>query len=66
MNSISASSVQQIHARVKKTVTDGMQIDMSTEESKKLLARHVNTKTHAVIMFIDINGSTEFIIPVEE
>jgi adenylate cyclase len=59
VNSINVSSVQQIRARVNKTLTDGIQIDMSTEESKKLLRRHVNTKTHVVIMFVDINGSTE-------
>ena len=51
--------MQQIRSRVNKTLTDGIQIDMSTEESKKLLRRHVNTKTHVVIMFIDINNSTE-------
>ena len=59
MNSINISSVRQIRSRVNKTLTEGIQIDMSTEESKKLLRRHVNTKTHLVIMFIDINNSTE-------
>jgi adenylate cyclase len=59
MNSINTSSVQQIRARVKKTLNDGVQIDMSTEESKKLLRRHANSKTHIVIMIVDINGSTE-------
>ena len=59
MNTINVSSAQQIRSRVNKTLTDGIQIDMSTEESKKLLRRHVNTKTHVVIMFIDINNSTE-------
>jgi adenylate cyclase len=59
MNSINASSVQQIRARINRTLTDGIQLDMSTEESKKFLRRHVNSKTHIVIMFIDINGSTE-------
>jgi class 3 adenylate cyclase len=59
VNSINASSVQQIRARVNKTLAEGIQIDMSTEESKKLLRRHVKSKTHIAIMFIDINGSTE-------
>jgi class 3 adenylate cyclase len=59
VNSINASSVQQIRARVKKTLNDGVQIDMSTEESKKLLRRHANNKTHIVIMIVDINNSTE-------
>ena len=48
------SSLQQIRARVNNTLSHGIQIDMSTEESKKLLIRHVNTKTNLVIMFIDI------------
>jgi adenylate cyclase len=32
---------------------------MSTEESKELLRRHANNKTHIVIMIVDINNSTE-------
>lgn len=59
MKSINASSVQQIRARVNKTLTNGVQIDMSTEECKKLLRRHANNKTHIAIMFTDIDGSTE-------
>jgi class 3 adenylate cyclase len=51
--------MEQIRARVNKTLTNGIQIDMSTDESKKLLRRHLNNKTHIVIMLIDINGSTE-------
>ena len=68
MNSINASSVQQIRARVNKTLTKGVQIDMSTEECKKYLRRHVNSKTKIVIMFTDINGSTEmsFSLPDEK
>lgn len=59
LKSINASSVQQIRARVNKTLTNGVQIDMSTEECKKLLRRHANNKTHIAIMFTDIDGSTE-------
>lgn len=59
MNTINVSSAEQIRSRVNKTLTDGIQIDMSTEESKKLLRRHVNTKTRVVIMYTDINDSTE-------
>lgn len=68
VNPINASSVHQIRARVNKTLTDGIQIDMSTEESKKLLRRHVNTKTHFVIMITDINKSTEmsFLLPEDK
>jgi adenylate cyclase len=59
VNSTNTSSAEQIRARVKKTLNDGVQIDMSTEESKKLLRRHANNKTHIVIMIVDINTSTE-------
>ena len=50
---------EQIRARVSKTLKDGIQLDMSTEESKKFLRRHVNTRTNLVIMIIDINNSTQ-------
>jgi adenylate cyclase len=39
---------------------------MSTEESIKLLIIHVNTKTNLVIMFIDINGSTEMSLSLSD
>ncbi len=48
----------QIRARVNKTLSKGIQLNMSTEESDKMLRRHVNTKTSFVIMFVDINDST--------
>jgi class 3 adenylate cyclase len=32
---------------------------MSTEECKRLLKRHVNTKIDLIVMFVDINRSTE-------
>ena len=50
---------EQIRARVTKTLKDGIQLNMSTEESKKFLRRHVNTRTNLVIMIIDINNSTQ-------
>ena len=50
---------EQISARVTKTLKDGIQLNMSTEESKKFLRRHVNTRTNLVIMIIDINNSTQ-------
>ena len=34
-------------------------LNMSTEESKKLLRRHVNNKTHLITMFVDISDSTQ-------
>jgi class 3 adenylate cyclase len=51
--------LEQIRARVTKTLIEGIQLNMSTEESKKLLKRHVNKKTNIVTMFVDINNSTE-------
>jgi adenylate cyclase len=48
-----------IRSRVDKTLANGLQFDMSTEACKKLLKRNVNTKADLIIMFIDINGSTE-------
>jgi class 3 adenylate cyclase len=51
--------LEQICARIAKSLKDGIQLNMSTEESKKLLRRHVNAKTNLVIMFVDINNSTQ-------
>lgn len=52
------SLLGQARARVTRTLIDGIQLNMSTEEAKKLLKRHVNTKLNLVIMFVDINDST--------
>jgi len=57
---------EQIHARVSKTLKDGIQLNMSTEESKKFLRRHVNTRTNLVIMIIDINNSTQMSLTLPE
>lgn len=48
-----------IRLRVDNTLTNGLRLDMSTEECKRLLKRHVNTKIDLIVMFVDINGSTE-------
>ena len=53
------SASDQIRARVAKTLAAGIQLDMSTDESKKMLKRHANRKTNLVIVFIDVNNSTE-------
>lgn len=58
--------LEQIRARVTKTLNDGIQLNMSTEESKKFLRRHVNTKTNLVIMIIDINNSTQMSLSLPE
>jgi len=60
MSFTNVSVLEQIRARVAKTLTAGVQLNMSTDESKKLLKRHVNKKTNVVIIFIDVNNSTVF------
>ena len=59
MSFANISASEQIRARVAKTLTAGIQLDMSIDESKKLLRRHANRKTNLVIVFIDVNNSTE-------
>jgi adenylate cyclase len=59
-------SLEQIRARITKTLKDGIQLDMSTQECKKLLKRHVNSKTNLVIMFVDINNSTQMSLSLTE
>jgi class 3 adenylate cyclase len=58
--------LEQIRARITKTLNDGIQLNMSTEESEKFLRRHVNTKTNLVIMIIDINNSTQMSLSLPE
>ena len=67
-NSINIASVDlsEIRARVNKTILDGLQLDMSTKDCAKLLRRQVNTKTNLVIMFVDINDSTQLSLTLED
>jgi adenylate cyclase len=58
--------LQQIRARVNRTLSDGIQLNMSTEGSKKMLRRHVNSNTNLVIMFVDINDSTNTSLSLSE
>lgn len=66
MDFITFALEEQIRARVTKTLKDGIQLNMSTEESKKFLRRHVNTRTNLVIMIIDINNSTQMSLTLPE
>jgi adenylate cyclase len=66
MSSMNKLSFDQIRTRVAKTLNEGIQLDMSTQESKKLLKRHVNSKTNPVIMFVDINNSTQMSLSLSE
>src|SRR5919199_6437323 len=58
--------LNQIRSRITKTLNAGIQLNMSTQESKKLLKRHVNSKTNLVIMFVDINNSTQMSLSLPE
>ena len=58
--------LQQARARISKTLLKGIELNMSTEESKKMLRRHVNTKFNLVTMFVDINHSTEMSLSLPE
>ncbi|HKR72615.1 MAG TPA: adenylate/guanylate cyclase domain-containing protein [Candidatus Nitrosocosmicus sp.] len=58
--------LEQTRARVTKTLMDGIQLNMSTDETRKLLRRHVNTKTNLVTMFVDINNSTQMSLTLPE
>src|ERR671932_186541 len=66
MSFIDPPILDQIRARITKTLNEGIQLDMSTQESKKLLKRHVNSKTNLVIMFVDINNSTQMSLALTE
>lgn len=46
-------------ARVRQTLDKGVQIDLSTESCKRFLRRKVNQKVGAVILYVDIDGSTK-------
>jgi len=66
MDFLSFELQEQIRARIRKTLKDGIQLNMSTEESKKFLRRHVNIRTNLVIMIIDINNSTQMSLTLPE
>jgi adenylate cyclase len=63
---ITSIDLSEIRARVDKTLMDGLQLDMSTQDCAKLLRRQVNTKTNLVIMFVDINNSTQLSLTLED
>jgi len=66
MSFIDPPILDQIRSRITKTLNAGIQLNMSTQESKKLLKRHVNSKTNLVIMFVDINNSTQMSLSLPE
>lgn len=58
--------LEQARARVTRTLIDGIQLNMSTEEAEKLLKRHVNTRINLVTMIVDINDSTQLSLSLPE
>src|SRR5918911_689783 len=66
MSFIKQPLLEQIRARITKTLKEGIQLDISTQECKKFLKRHVNRKTNLVIMFVDINNSTQMSLSLSE
>src|SRR5919206_2380530 len=66
MSYIDPTVLDQIRSRITKTLNAGIQLNMSTQESKKLLRTHVNSKTNLVIMFVDINNSTQMSLSLTE
>jgi class 3 adenylate cyclase len=58
--------LEQTRARISRTLVEGIQPNLSTEESRKLLKRHVNKKINLITMFVDINNSTEMSLSLPE
>lgn len=57
-----AQDIERIRARILHTIKHGLEFDLTTEQCKQLLKRHVNSNTSIVVLFIDINGSTRMSI----
>ena len=51
--------MEQIRARVARTIEKGVQIDLSTATCKRFLRRHASRKTTVVVLYVDIDGSTQ-------
>jgi hypothetical protein len=59
LSSLPVTDFNAIQARVKQTLDrGGVQIDLSTESCKRFLRRKVDEKLDVVILYVDINGST--------
>lgn len=54
-----AIDMSQIQARVAQTLERGVQIDLSTTMCKRYLRRHANRKMGVVVLYVDIDGSTQ-------
>lgn len=54
-----AIDMEQVRARVARTIEKGVQIDLSTTTCKRFLRRHAGRKTTVVVLYVDIDGSTQ-------
>jgi adenylate cyclase len=52
------SKLTAVQARIRQTLDRGVQIDLSTESCKRFLRRKVDQKVDVVILYVDIDGST--------
>ena len=66
VNFSNLTSLEKIRVRLAKTLSEGIQLNLSTEKSKELLRSHLNTKINLVTMFVDISHSTEMSISLPE
>jgi class 3 adenylate cyclase len=57
-----AQDIERIRARILHTIKHGLEFDLTTDQCKQLLRRHVNSNTTVVVLFIDINDSTRMSI----
>jgi class 3 adenylate cyclase len=51
--------MEQVRARVARTIEKGVQIDLSTTTCKRFLRRHASRKTTVAVLYVDIDGSTQ-------
>lgn len=66
VNFTNLTSLEKIRVRLAKTLSEGIQLNLSTETSKELLRSHLNTKINVVTMFVDISRSTEMSLSLPE
>jgi class 3 adenylate cyclase len=58
----SAGNLSPISARVRHTLENGIQLDLTRESCKKFLRRHVDHKIAVVVLYVDIERSTRLSI----
>ena len=56
---LAGTSPKQIQSRILKTLENGLQFDLSSEDCNKFLRRRVNEKVKLAILYIDICNSTK-------